>query len=116
MLGRSVEPRAGEGSDAHAADHLCGQHEHVQRAVSAFIHDILHGVLHFEGKIWQSLAVLERFKREGITNAVPGSDGKDGMNVRSSIPWLNEAIQKAKANPQLMVYKVQSASYNSAGC
>ncbi len=74
MLGRAVEPRAGEvGADGHTHEteclncgtalqgefcHACGQHGHVHRTLSAFFHDILHGVLHFEGKTWRTLPLL----------------------------------------------------------
>jgi hypothetical protein len=72
VVGRAVEPKAGEG-DGHThetaclncgADLMgpycaeCGQHAHVHRTLSAFFHDFLHGVLHFEGKIWRTLPLL----------------------------------------------------------
>ena len=38
--------------------HACGQRAHVHRTLSAFWHDLLHGVLHFEGKIWTTLPML----------------------------------------------------------
>ncbi len=38
--------------------HACGQAGHVHRTLSAFGHDLLHGVLHFEGKIWRTLPLL----------------------------------------------------------
>lgn len=72
VIGRVVEPPAGEG-DGHThetrclncGDDLagaycsaCGQHAHVHRTLSAFFHDFLHGVLHFEGKIWRTLPLL----------------------------------------------------------
>ena len=38
--------------------HACGQHAHVHRTISAFFHDLLHGVLHFEGKTWRTLPLL----------------------------------------------------------
>lgn len=38
--------------------HACGQHAHVHRTISSFFHDLLHGVLHFEGKIWRTLPLL----------------------------------------------------------
>lgn len=38
--------------------HACGQQVHVHRTLSAFFHDLLHGVLHFEGKIWRTLPLL----------------------------------------------------------
>lgn len=36
----------------------CGQKAHVHRTLGAFWHDLLHGVLHFEGKIWRTLPML----------------------------------------------------------
>jgi len=73
VLAGAVEPRAGQASDGHTHEthclncqaelvgdycHACGQHAHVHRTVSAFFHDFLHGVLHFEGKIWRTLPLL----------------------------------------------------------
>jgi Protein of unknown function (DUF3667) len=73
MIGRAVEPRAGEGAEGHTHEaaclncgtqlsgpycHECGQHAHVHRTLSAFFHDFAHGVLHFEGKIWRTLPLL----------------------------------------------------------
>ena len=72
MLGRAVEPKAGEGDGhTHEANCLncgarlagpfcgeCGQHAHVHRTLSAFFHDFAHGVLHFEGKIFRTLPLL----------------------------------------------------------
>jgi hypothetical protein len=72
VVGRAVEPKAGEGDGrTHEANclncgaplagpfcHECGQHAHVHRTLAAFFHDFLHGVLHFEGKIWRTLPLL----------------------------------------------------------
>lgn len=38
--------------------HRCGQAGHIHRSLSAVWHDIAHGVLHFEGKIWNTLPLL----------------------------------------------------------
>jgi hypothetical protein len=38
--------------------HACGQHAHVHRTVGAFLHDLLHGALQFEGRIWRTLPKL----------------------------------------------------------
>jgi len=72
-LARSVEPDIGVGSDGHTREtaclncatplagdycHACGQHRHVHRTLTAFFHDFLHGVLHFEGKVWGTLPLL----------------------------------------------------------
>lgn len=70
LLGRSVEPLAGEGGEhgaiclncgtaligAHC--HRCGQSGHVHRTLSGMGHDILHGVFHFDGKLWRTLPLL----------------------------------------------------------
>lgn len=73
VIGRAVEPKAGEGVDGHTHEttclncgtdltgpfcHQCGQHAHVHRTLTAFFHDFLHGWLHFEGKIWRTLPLL----------------------------------------------------------
>src|SRR5436305_11805573 len=73
VLGRAVEPRAGEAADGHTDERVClncgtalagpycaqcGQHAHVHRTLAAFFHDFAHGVLHFEGKIWRTLPLL----------------------------------------------------------
>ena len=71
-LARAVEPGAGE-ADGHTQErnclncgcdlrgaycHCCGQRGHVHRTLGAFWHDLLHGVLHFEGKTWRTLPML----------------------------------------------------------
>lgn len=38
--------------------HACGQAAHVHRSLMAFVHDIAHGVFHFEGKIWRTIPAL----------------------------------------------------------
>ena len=72
LIGRAIEPGA-SGTDGHAHEgkclncgaelegefcHECGQKAHVHRTLGAFFHDLLHGVLHFEGKIWRTLPLL----------------------------------------------------------
>jgi len=71
MWARVAEPKAGEASvEGHGKClncgtilngphcHQCGQAAHVHRSISAFWHDILHGVLHFDGKFWNTLPLL----------------------------------------------------------
>jgi hypothetical protein len=73
VVGRVIEPKAGETSDGHTHEtnclncgaalagpfcHECGQHARIQRTLHAFFYDFLHGVLHFEGKIWRTLPLL----------------------------------------------------------
>ena len=38
--------------------HACGQHAHVHRTLAAFGHDLLHGILHLEGKALRTLPLL----------------------------------------------------------
>ncbi|MGX7953344.1 DUF3667 domain-containing protein [Tsuneonella sp. HG249] len=71
-VARAVEPRAGEDA-GHTHEgaclncgtvlvgphcHACGQRAHVHRTLRAFFHDLLHGVLHFEGKTWRTIPLL----------------------------------------------------------
>ncbi|WP_225207401.1 DUF3667 domain-containing protein [Novosphingobium huizhouense] len=77
LKARTVEPHAGEHASAqdpgHTHEtaclncatplvgsycHACGQAAHVHRTLGAFFHDLLHGVFHFEGKIWRTLPML----------------------------------------------------------
>ncbi|HUE79688.1 MAG TPA: DUF3667 domain-containing protein [Sphingomicrobium sp.] len=73
LVARAVEPGAGEGDDGHTHEtrclncgaelageycHHCGQRAHVHRSLGGFFHDLVHGVLHFEGKIWRTLPLL----------------------------------------------------------
>ena len=71
LWSRVAEPRAGEATaEGHGKClncgtvltgphcHQCGQAAHVHRSFSAFWHDILHGVLHFDGKFWNTLPLL----------------------------------------------------------
>jgi hypothetical protein len=44
----------------------CGQKAHVHRKISAIWHDILHSVLHFDGKLWRTLPLL-MFKPGALT-------------------------------------------------
>lgn len=74
VLGHAVEPDTGavraEGHTQEATClncgtlligehcHACGQRRRVHRTLRAFFHDLLHGLLHFEGKIWNTLPLL----------------------------------------------------------
>ncbi|MAY20148.1 MAG: hypothetical protein CL955_05975 [Erythrobacteraceae bacterium] len=73
LAGRAVEPKHGEAGhgDAHGGPCLncgaqplgsycqnCGQQVHVHRTLSAIGHDLLHGVLHLDGKLWATLPLL----------------------------------------------------------
>jgi hypothetical protein len=73
VLGRAVEPKTGESADGHTHErnclncgtelvgdycYHCGQRAHVHRTLLAFWHDLVHGVFHFEGKIWHTVPLL----------------------------------------------------------
>ena len=83
LYARAVEPKAGEGRKGHFHEtaclncgtaligshcHACGQKAHVHRTLAAFMHDLLHGALHFEGKIWRTLPMLA-FKPGKLTRS-----------------------------------------------
>ncbi|HEV7233615.1 MAG TPA: DUF3667 domain-containing protein [Sphingorhabdus sp.] len=71
VIARAVESDAGKDGHFHEGAclncgaaltgpycHQCGQQGHLHRTLTAFWHDLLHGVLHFEGKIWRTIPML----------------------------------------------------------
>lgn len=71
MLARTVEPQAGESSKTGEGDcrncgasldgpycRQCGQKAHIHRSLATMMHDIVHGVLHLDGKFWRTLPLL----------------------------------------------------------
>lgn len=38
--------------------HVCGQSGHVHQSLAAIGHDLMHGVLHLDGKLWRTLPML----------------------------------------------------------
>jgi Protein of unknown function (DUF3667) len=71
LLGREVEPEHGESTTIARGDclncgtaligahcHVCGQKAQVHRTLRSYGHDLLHGVFHFDGKIWRTLPML----------------------------------------------------------
>ncbi|HEX5239070.1 MAG TPA: DUF3667 domain-containing protein [Sphingomicrobium sp.] len=73
VLARAVEPSAGEAGADNSHDarclncgaeltgpycHECGQRAHVHRTLTAFFHDLAHGVFHLEGKLWHTIPML----------------------------------------------------------
>lgn len=73
LAARAMEPQAAGSDDGHTHQsaclncgtpligshcHACGQAAHVHRSLGAFFHDLLHGVFHFEGKVWRTLPLL----------------------------------------------------------
>lgn len=224
LIARAVEPEHGEAADGHTHEraclncgtvlvgqncHACGQAAHVHKTLGAFFHDLLHGVFHFEGKIWltlpllmwnpgrltreyidgrrasyvspialflfcvflmfaaisavgdgpeglftptissamagqradlaelqarkkaadaagemiegideriakanEDLAVLEKLRRSGASRAPLVI--ADESAVQSDIPWLDAALKKTRANPDLLIYKLQTSAYKYA--
>lgn len=71
FLGAALEPAGGNAGASEAGECLncgatlggtycasCGQQARVHRTLSAIWHDILHSVLHFDGKMWRTLPML----------------------------------------------------------
>ncbi|WP_299326190.1 DUF3667 domain-containing protein [Parasphingopyxis sp.] len=72
MAARAVERGHGEGRYGHTEIycsncstklvgthcHYCGQKAHVHRSIAAIGHDLIHGVLHLDGKFWRTLPLL----------------------------------------------------------
>jgi hypothetical protein len=73
LISRAVEPAHGEAGGPHPAPapcancgamvsgHYCaecGQKAHIHRSLAAIGHDIMHGVLHLDGKLWNTLPLL----------------------------------------------------------
>lgn len=73
LMAHAVEPGAGGHDGGNAPHgiclncgtalagpycHACGQAGHIHRSLAAIWHDLAHGVLHFEGKIWRTLPML----------------------------------------------------------
>ncbi len=71
IIARAIEPSHGEGEGAVPGPclncgtalvgsycHACGQNSHIHRTIAGFLHDLAHGVFHFEGKIWDTLPML----------------------------------------------------------
>ncbi|MFN3990769.1 MAG: DUF3667 domain-containing protein [Erythrobacter sp.] len=81
LIARAVEPSRGEASEhTHAPTEClncgamvtgaycgaCGQKVHIHRSLAAIGHDIMHGVLHLDGKLWNTLPLLT-FKPGNLT-------------------------------------------------
>ncbi|MDE1467264.1 DUF3667 domain-containing protein [Aurantiacibacter sp. D1-12] len=73
LFSRALEPSSGA-KDAHpdqpdeclncgtpltgAYCQACGQRGHLHRTIGGFVHDLLHGALHLDGKLWRTLPML----------------------------------------------------------
>ncbi|TNE49658.1 MAG: DUF3667 domain-containing protein [Sphingomonadales bacterium] len=56
--------------------HACGQKAHLHRTIGAFLHDLLHGALHLDGKIWRTLPMLIRKPGELTRRYIDGERSK----------------------------------------
>jgi len=103
----------------------CGQHGHVHRTLSAFLHDVAHGVFHFEGKFWTTLPMLAMRPGELTRRYVAGERARFVspmavflfsvflmFAVVANIPFLDsaEAIGSAPQVAQLRARLVEQRS------
>jgi hypothetical protein len=70
LIGAAIERPTGHGGEAHnvCADcgaelvgrfcHQCGQPAHIHRTLLHLGEELLHGVMHFDGRIWRTLPLL----------------------------------------------------------
>jgi len=71
MFARAVEPGSGEATETGHGPcrncgaeldgpycRMCGQKAHIHRSIGAILHDLVHGVLHLDGKFWRTLPLL----------------------------------------------------------
>lgn len=138
--------------------HGCGQAAHVHRTARAVLHDLAHGVMHFEGKLWRTLPALvcrpgqltrryiegqrarylsplatflfSVFLMFAAFNVIgkaayvdaPGQDAAGSAEsaeavdvnlagVPGPLGWLDAGYRKAKVNPTLLSYKLQTSAY-----
>jgi ribosomal protein L37E len=91
VIARAIEPTAGEAKD-HAQEHgqcrncgatvtgsycsNCGQPTHLHRSLVSLGHDILHGVFHFEGKVWHTIPELLFFPGRLTRRYIDGERAK----------------------------------------
>lgn len=104
----------------------CGQHGHVHRTVGAFLHDVLHGVFHFEGKFWATLPMLAWRPGELTRRYVAGERAKFVSPVAvflfsvflmfaivANIPFLDSASELGTA-PQVAQLRGRLAEQRAA--
>ena len=71
LIARAVEPQTGEAGHSEETlcrncgaeldgpyCRMCGQKGHVHRTISAIGHDLVHSILHLDGKFWRTLPLL----------------------------------------------------------
>lgn len=98
LLARAVEPGAGERGAVAGGQclncetplegafcHACGQKAEIHRSISGIMHDLVHGVLHLDGKLWNTLPLLV-FKPGGLTREY--IEGKRARHVSPMAMFL----------------------------
>ncbi len=129
IVARQFEPGAGEtdeGSHGTAClncgaaltgpyCHQCGQAAHVHRSLAAFWHDLAHGVLHFEGKIWRTLPLLAWRPGQLTRRYIEGERARfvSPMALFLFSVFLMFAVFHAVGGPIGHGLKVQGASVHS---
>lgn len=104
----------------------CGQHGHVHRTIGAFLHDVAHGVFHFEGKFWTTLPMLAWRPGELTRRYVAGERAKFVSPVAiflfsvflmfaivANIPFLGETTKLGTA-PQVAQLRARLVEQRSA--
>lgn len=89
VIARAIEPTAGEAKEhehgpcrncgatvtgAYCSN--CGQPAHLHRSLVSLGHDILHGVFHFEGKVWHTVPELLFFPGRLTRRYIDGERAK----------------------------------------
>lgn len=131
LAARAMEPATGLDGSGHTTEraclncrtvlvgaycHQCGQKGHVHRTLRAFGHDLLHGVLHFEGKIFLTLPKL-LFKPGELTRRYIA--GERARFVSPLALFLFSvftmfAVMSLLGSPMDMVDKAQSSDSRAA--
>src|SRR5438045_2648839 len=96
VVGRAVEPKAGEG-DGHTHETSC------LNCGAA-----LTGPFCVQCGQHAALPLIRDLRRKGVTEA---TFSRSKEKFSSNLPWMQEAYRKARANPDLILYKVKSNSY-----
>lgn len=120
-VARTVEPCAGE-PHGHGEFCLncrtpllgnfcyeCGQSGHVHRSLAAFGHDLLHGVFHFEGKIFRTLPMLAWRPGELTRRYIDGERAKFVSPIAlflfsvflmfAAINWIGGPFDRSSGSP-----------------
>jgi hypothetical protein len=62
-------------------------------------------------RLWLACDVGEAINPDGIANMGGSLAFNRSDNFQTNLPWIRQAYEKAKANPELLIYKLKSNSY-----